>query len=67
MKITLDYGKDGVTRVFCANKFSGIIKFHDNHFLCYSKDRHTTTQNVKEVFRFFNGDFDSYYYRGNER
>lgn len=67
MKITLDYGKDGVTRVFCGDKFSGIIKFHDNHFLCYSKGHHTTTQDMKEVMKFFNGDYKSYYYRGNER
>ena len=67
MKITLKKCQDGVTRVFSNGVFSGIIKVKDNHFLCYSKGHHTTTQNLTEVIRFFNGDFDSYYYRGNER
>lgn len=67
MRITLEDGKDGVTRVFCGDKFSGIMKYRDKHFLCYSKGRHTTTENLTEVIRFFNGDFNSYYYRGNER
>ena len=67
MKITLEANKDGVTRVFQGDKFIGIIKNRDGHQLCYFKDRHTTTQNLNEVIRFFNGDFNSYYYRGNER
>lgn len=67
MKITLEENKDGVTRVYCGDKFSGFMKVRDNHFLCYSHGRHTTTQNLKEVIRFFNGDYKSYYYRGNER
>lgn len=67
MKITLTDGKDGVTRVYFGKKFSGIIKFHEKLFLCYSKGRHTTADSITEVIRFFNGDYDSYYYRGNER
>ena len=67
MKITLSEGKDGYTRVYCDDKFTGFIKYHENHFLCYSHGRHTTTQNLKEVIHFFNGDYNSYYYRGNER
>jgi len=67
MKITLSEGKDGVARVFADGKFSGIVKMHDGHLLCYSKGRHTTTQSLREVIRFFNGEYDSYYYRGNER
>ena len=67
MKITITLGDDGVTRVYCGKKFSGIIKFHENHFLCYAKKRHTTTQDIHEVIKFFNGDYGSYYYRGKER
>ena len=67
MKITLEENKDGVVRVFSEDNFVGIMKQHDGHFLCYSKGRHTTTQNLREVIRFFNGDYKSYYYRGNER
>ena len=67
MKITISENKDGVIRVFCNRKFSGIVKNRDGHLLCYSKGRHTTTQNIKEVIRFFNGDYKSYYYTGNER
>lgn len=67
MKITLEDGKDGVIRIFTDNKFSGILKHHQDHFLCYSKGRHTTTKNLKEVIRFFNGDYKSYYYMVNER
>ena len=67
MKITLSEGKDGVARVYAGEQFVGIMKSRDGHLLCYSKGRHTTTQNLKEVIRFFNGDYSSYYYRGNER
>lgn len=67
MKITLEENKDGVTRVYTGDNFVGIIKNRDGHHLCYSKGRHTTTQNLTEVIRFFNGDYKSYYYRGNER
>lgn len=67
MKITLSEGKDGVIRVFCNRKFSGIVKNRDGHLLCYSNDRHTTTQNMSEVIRFFNGDYGSYYFREKER
>ena len=67
MKITLKSGKDGVTRVLKDNKFIGTIKNSSGHMLCYFNGRHTTTQNLNEVIRFFNGDYNSYYYRGNER
>ena len=67
MRITLEEGKDGYVRVFCGRKLSGIMKTKNNHFLCYSKGRHTTTQNLKEVIRFFNGDYRSYYYTQKER
>lgn len=67
MKITLEANKDGVTRVYCGDKFSGVIKVRDNHFLCYSKGRHTTTQNLTEVIRFFNGDYNSYYFNWREK
>ena len=67
MKITLEENKDGVVRVFSGGNFVGIMKLRDGHLLCYSKGRHTTTQNLKEVIRFFNGDYKSYYYMGNER
>ena len=67
MKITLEENKDGVVRVFSGDNFVGIMKSSDGHLLCYSKGRHTTTQNLREVIRFFNGDYGSYYYRGNDR
>lgn len=67
MKITLEENKDGVVRVFSGDNFVGIMKQHDGHLLCYSKGRHTTTQSLREVIRFFNGDYKSYYYMGNER
>jgi hypothetical protein len=67
MKITLSESKDGVVRVFCNRRFSGIVKNRGGQMLCYSKGRHTTTQNITEVIRFFNGDYGSYYYRGNVR
>lgn len=67
MKITLAEGKDGVTRVYCGKAFSGIVKFHEKHFLCYSKGRHTTADSLTEVIKFFNGDYGSYYFRERER
>ena len=67
MKITLEENKDGVVRVFSGDNFVGIMKSRDGQLLCYSKGRHTTTQNLTEVIRFFNGDYNSYYYRGSER
>ena len=75
MKITLEENKDSVVRVFSGDNFVGIMKSSDGHLLCYSKGRHTTTQNLRhtttqnlrEVIRFFNGDYGSYYYRGNDR
>lgn len=66
MKITLEENKDGVVRVFSGGKFVGVMKSRDGQLLCYSKDRHTTTQSIKEVIRFFNGDYDSYYFRQRE-
>lgn len=67
MKITLDGGDNNVATVSVDGKPSGVIKIRDHHFLCYSNDRHTTTENLKEVIRFFNRDYSSYYYRENER
>lgn len=67
MKITLETGKDNVVRVFRDGCLRGIIKTNDHHLLCYDGKRHTTTENLNEVIRFFNGDYKSYYYRGNER
>ena len=67
MKITLEENKDGVVRVFSGDRFVGIMKSRSGHLLCYSKGRHTTTQNLREVIRFFNGDYNSYYYKGKER
>ena len=67
MKITLEDKNDGVTRVYCGDKFAGVVRFHDNHFLCYSKGRHTTTQSLIEVVRFFNGDYKSCYHNWKER
>ena len=67
MKITIKNRRDGVIRVFAKDKFVGIIKQKDGQFLCYSKGRHTTTDSMKEVIMFFNGHYDSYYYRGKER
>lgn len=67
MEVTFQKGKDNVFRVMDGKKLVGTMKQKDNHFLCYFKGRHTTTQNFNEVIRFFNGDFQSYYYRGNER
>ena len=67
MRITIKERRDGVIRVFAKDKFAGIIKQHEGHLLCYSNGRHTTTKSLSEAIRFFNGDYASYYYRGNER
>lgn len=67
MNITIKEGENGFYRVFTGKKFTGVMKFHEGHLLCYSKGRHTTTQSLRETIRFFNGDYTSCYYRGNER
>ena len=67
MKITIKTRRDNVIRVFAKDKFVGIIRQNDGQMLCYSKGRHTTTQSLREAIRFFNGDYKSYYYKGNER
>lgn len=66
MKITLEENKDNILDIKIENKPVGIIKIRSGHFLCYSNGRHTTTQDLMEVIRFFNGDYDSYYYRQRE-
>jgi len=66
MKITLEEENETVTNVKIDNQPVGIIKNHEGHLLCYSNGRHTTTQNLNEVIRFFNGDYGSYYYRQRE-
>lgn len=67
MKITLTTAENNSATVSVDNKPVGIIKHRDGQMLCYSNDRHTTTQNLEEVIRFFNGDYGSYYYKGHER
>lgn len=67
MNITLEGGKDEKATVSVDGKPSGVIKVRSGHFLCYSNGRHTTTQSIEEVIRFFNGDYSSYYYKINER
>lgn len=66
MRITLEGGKDEKATVSVDGKPSGVIKVRSGHFLCYSNGRHTTTQSLEEVIRFFNGDYDSYYFRQRE-
>lgn len=66
MNITLEGGKDEKATVSVDGKPSGVIKVKSGHFLCYSNGRHTTTQSLEEVIRFFNGDYGSYYYRQRE-
>lgn len=66
MNITLEGGEDEKATVSVDGKPSGVIKIRDKHFLCYSNGRHTTTQSLEEVIRFFNGDYDSYYFRQRE-
>ena len=60
MKITLEENGDK-TMVKIEDKPVGIIKCRSGHLLCYSNGRHTTTQSLSEVIRFFNGDYRSYY------
>ena len=60
MKITLEENGDKTT-VKIEDKPVGIIKCRSGHLLCYSGGRHTTTQSLSEVIRFFNGDYLSYY------
>lgn len=66
MKITLEGGEDEKATVSVDGKPSGVIKVRSGHFLCYSNGRHTTTQSLDEVIRFFNGDYGSYYFRQRE-
>lgn len=66
MNITLEGVEDNKATVSVDGKPSGVIKIKDRHFLCYSNGRHTTTENLLEVIRFFNGDYDSYYYKQRE-
>lgn len=66
MKITLEGGENNTANVSVDEKPSGVIKIRDKHFLCYSNGRHTTTENLLEVIKFFNGDYNSYYYRQKE-
>lgn len=67
MNITLTKAENNSATVTVGNKPVGIIKHRDGHMLCYSNGRHTTTQDLSEVIRFFNGDYGSYYWRGHER
>lgn len=66
MRITLEESDNNVANVSVDNKPVGVVKVLSGHFLCYSKGRHTTTQSLTEVIRFFNGDYSSYYYRQRE-
>lgn len=66
MRITLEETDNNVANVSVDNKPVGVVKVLSGHFLCYSKGRHTTTQSLDEVIRFFNGDYGSYYYRQRE-
>lgn len=66
MEITLEEVDETKTNVKVKEKPVGFIKRHEGHFLCYSNGRHTTTRNLNEVIRFFNGDYGSYYYRQRE-
>lgn len=66
MHITLEEESEIITNVKVDEKPVGIIKNHAGHMLCYSNGRHTTTQSLTEVIRFFNGDYTSYYYRQRE-
>ena len=65
MEITLQENGDK-TDVKVKDKSVGFIKIRSGHFLCYSNGRHTTTQDLREVIRFFNGDYGSYYFRQRE-
>lgn len=67
MRITLEEADNNIANVSVDNKPVGVVKVLSGHFLCYSKGRHTTTQSLAEVIRFFNGDYSSYYFRGHER
>ena len=66
MKITLEETDNNVAKVSVDNNPVGVVKVLSGHFLCYSKGRHTTTQSLQEVIRFFNGDYGSYYFRQRE-
>ena len=66
MEITLEEVDETKTNVKVKEKPVRFIKRHEGHFLCYSNGRHTTTKNLLEVIRFFNGDYGSYYYRQKE-
>ena len=66
MRITLEESDNNVANVSVDNKPVGVVKVRSGHFLCYSKGRHTTTQSLDEVIRFFNGDYGSYYFRQRE-
>ena len=63
MEITLEEVDETIANVKVKEKPVGSIKRHEGHFLCYSNGRHTTTQSLEEVIRFFNGDYNSYYWR----
>lgn len=66
MEVTLEEKDETITNVKINNEFVGVIKSHLGYMLCYSKGRHTTTKNLQEVIRFFNGDYGSYYSRQRE-
>ena len=66
MNITIEESPDNNATVTVEGKPAGIIKVRSGQMLCYSNGRHTTTQNLLEVIRFFNGDYGSYYYRERE-
>ena len=67
MKVTIEQKDENDIDVSIDDKPIGIIKCRSGNMLCYSNGRHTTTQNLVEVIRFFNGDYGSYYYRENQR
>lgn len=66
MNITIEESDNNTAKVIVDSKDVGIIKVRSGQMLCYSNGRHTTTQNLLEVIRFFNGDYGSYYYRERE-